>query len=186
VNGDIRNVTPQWMIDLGNTVNITAFSNMRDVRYMRSLNMRSEWLEIWIDEKIFTPIGVRDLTVKPIVFFGNSNDMGFPLAEFRLDMCKALKSKYSDFGFYGNAPNSDGNFNHSQEAEAAAYRNTKIAINVSHFEVEQYSSDMTKDQLIAYTTLFSEDEQAATGTSVKRVTPAPSSDEGLDFLDEQN
>jgi len=63
------------------------------------------------------------------------------LAEFRLDMCKALKSKYSDFGFYGNAPNSDGNFNHSQEAEASAYRNTKIAINISHFEVEQYSSD---------------------------------------------
>jgi hypothetical protein len=58
-----------------------------------------------------------------------------------------------------------------------------VYVTIEGHEFEQYSSDMTKDQLIAYTTLFSEDEQAATGTTVKRVTPAPSSDEGLDFLD---
>ena len=61
-----------------------------------------------------------------------------------------------------------------------------VYVTIEGEEFEQYSTDMTKDQLIAYTTLFSEDEQAATGTTVKRVTAAPSSDAGLDFLDEQN
>lgn len=61
-----------------------------------------------------------------------------------------------------------------------------VYVTIEGEEFEQYGSDMTKDQLIAYTTLFSEDEQAATGNSVKRVTPAPASDEGLDFLDEKN
>lgn len=58
-----------------------------------------------------------------------------------------------------------------------------IYVTIEGKEFEDYRSDMSKDQLIAYTTLFSEDEQVATATP-KRVTPAPSSEENdLDFLD---
>lgn len=59
-----------------------------------------------------------------------------------------------------------------------------VYVTIEGEEFEQYASDMSKDQLIAYTTLFSEDEQAATGTPVKRITAAPSSDSPLDFLNE--
>jgi len=67
----------------------------------------------------------------------------FPLSGFRLDMNNRLKREFPHtYGVYGNCwPNVNGNFNASQAQEAAAYRSVKVAISVSHFEEERYTSD---------------------------------------------
>lgn len=139
-NGDVRDTTPQWMINQGHDFNITLFTNMRDVRYMRSLGMESDWLEIGYDDRIYCPEGEVTRTY-PIVYFGN-NVHNFPMSALRRDMCHYLKREFpGQFGVYGMGPGADGNLNHSQPYEAAAYRFAKIAINVSHYEIERYTSD---------------------------------------------
>lgn len=140
-NGDIRHDTPLWMIEQANDYSVTTFSNMRDVKHLRSLGLNSEWLEIGYDQDIYNPVGPVNNNVKPIVFFGN-NVHSFPMSNYRTQMCMHLKMAFRDqFGVYGMQQGSDGNFNSSQYDEAAAYRNAKIAINLSHFEVEKYTSD---------------------------------------------
>ena len=42
-NGDIRNATPKWMLELD--VDVLAFSNQRDVDYARTSNRRAEFLQ---------------------------------------------------------------------------------------------------------------------------------------------
>lgn len=132
--GDCRDTIPQWMLDVSPYC-ITAFSNMRDVRSLPG----SEYLEIGYDPTIFNPEG-EATQVQPIVFFGNHYGNQFPMSQFRYDMVRTLQQR-PDFGVYGNYPGANGTFNHSQKAEAAAYRGAKIAINCSHYEIERYSSD---------------------------------------------
>jgi len=139
-NGDVRDTCPSWMISQGKLFSTTLFTNMRDVREMRQNGLESDWLEIGYDDKIYCPEGEITRTY-PIVFFGN-NAHRFPLSQLRTDMCNRLKRTFpGEFGVYGIGPGADGNLNHSQPYEAAAYRFAKIAINVSHYEIERYSSD---------------------------------------------
>ena len=137
-NGDMRDQCPPWMIEL--PVDVSCFTNMRDVYEMRAFGKRAEWLEIGYDPEIYHPDG-EVIRTYPIVFFGN-NAHRFPMSQFRQDMCFYLKRKFpGQFGVYGIHAGSDGNFNTSQHHESAAYRFAKIAINVSHYEIERYSSD---------------------------------------------
>ena len=57
--GDIRKDTPLWMANLSHYVDVTAFSNQRDVDYIRSNKQRAEFLQIGIDPEIFHPDGVQ-------------------------------------------------------------------------------------------------------------------------------
>lgn len=140
-NGDVRDTTPNWMIEMAEHISLTCFSNMRDVNYMRSLGYKSEWLECYVDTSIYNPIGKSLNGIAPIVYFGNSSG-NFPMSVFREQMCKELKKEYkNNFGLYGNGLNADRNLNYSQLQEAEAYRAAKIAINVSHYEIEKYTSD---------------------------------------------
>lgn len=139
--GDVRNSVPQWMYDVKS--DLTLFSNMRDVKEMRSKGFNSDYLEIGFNENIYCPEGIV-IPTKDIVFFGNNyGPKQFPLSKFRIDMVSFLQKRYGHkFGVYGSGwPNANGNFNHSQYDEAAAYRSAKIAINCSHYEIENYSSD---------------------------------------------
>lgn len=139
-NGDVRDQCPSWMISQGKLFSTTLFTNMRDVKEMRSNGLESDWLEIGYDDRIYCPEGEVTRTY-PIVFFGN-NAHRFPLSQLRTDMCNRLKRTFpGEFGVYGIHAGADGNLNHSQPYEAAAYRYAKIAINVSHYEIERYSSD---------------------------------------------
>jgi hypothetical protein len=139
-NGDVRDTCPPWMISIGKDVSVSLFTNMRDVHEMRSAWCKSAWLEIGYDQEIFRPEG-SGIPTKDIVFFGN-NAHSFPMSRFRVDMCNFMKRKFPDqFGVYGIGNGANGNFNHSQIEEAAAYRSSKIAINVSHYEIENYTSD---------------------------------------------
>jgi spore maturation protein CgeB len=141
--GDVREDIPTWMIELAPHIDNTLFSNMVDVKKMRALGFQSDYLEIGINEKIYTSEG-KKIKVEPIVFFGNNYGTGyFPMSEFRIKLVSWLKQVFgSRFGIYGNGYfSASGNFSNSQEDEAAAYRGSKMAVNVSHFEYERYSSD---------------------------------------------
>ncbi len=141
--GDIRHEIPSWMLELAPHIDNTLFSNMTDVRKMRDMGFNSDYLEIGIDETIYNPVG-KVITTEPIVFFGNNYGSGyFPMSEFRIKAVSHLQQNFkSNFGVYGNGFMwAAGNYNGSQSQEASAYRGSKMAINISHFECERYSSD---------------------------------------------
>lgn len=138
-NGDIRHHTPQWMIEMAFHVDKTLFSNGRDLKNV----VRGGYLEIGYDPEIYTPVGQVG-TCKEISFFGNNYGAGhFPLSSLRIEMNAMLQKYFGGmYGVYGNNwPNVSGNYNHSQAEEAKAYRATKIAINLSHFDEDSYTSD---------------------------------------------
>lgn len=139
--GDIRQDTPQWMIDIAPNC-ISAFSNMKDVKLMREIGMKAEYLEIGYDPEIYCPEGDR-IECPEIVFMANNYGDMFPLSTFRAAIVKTLKAQFKEkFAVYGNGwLQADGNLCHSQREEVKYYRGTKIAINCSHFKVERYSSD---------------------------------------------
>lgn len=138
-NGDIRHNTPQWMIDMAPHIDKTLFTNMRDAGNVHN----GGYLEIGYDPEIYKPKG-NAIQCKPIAFFGNNYGASmFPLSSFRIDMNLRLKREFPYlYGVYGNCwPNVNGNFNNSQAEEASAYRSVKVAISVSHFEEDRYTSD---------------------------------------------
>lgn len=138
-NGDIRHETPDWMKQMATVCDRTLFTNQRDARNVRN----GGYLEIGYDPEIYKPEGEK-IPCRPIAFFGNNYGQAqFPLSGMRLEMNHALQQRFwRNYGVYGtNWPNASGNFNHSQYEEAKAYRSVKVAINLSHFDEEQYTSD---------------------------------------------
>jgi hypothetical protein len=140
--GDMRNTTPDWMIDFSKYVTITAFSNQRDVDYCKSKGINSEFLQIGIDDRIFTPKG-QTIGVPKVIFLANNYGNQFPLGQFRREIVQACKGAFgNDFGVYGNGwQQGNGSFNHSQHEEAKAYRGAKVAISCSHYNSPRYTSD---------------------------------------------
>lgn len=140
--GDMRNSTPQWMNQFSHNVNITMFSNLRDVEYFKSVGINTGFLQQGIDTNIFTPIGDKANT-SDIVFLANNYANQFPLSGYRKEAIKLLQRKYGDrFKVYGNGwGENSGNVNNSQYEEAKVYRGCKIAISISHYNVDGYFSD---------------------------------------------
>lgn len=145
--GDVRHPIPTWYYGLGQHLDLTLFTNMTDVEQMRMDGFKSDWLELGFDPEIYNPNG-KILLSHPIVFMGNHYG-NFPLSQLRYDMVHTMKSIFlNKFGVYGNGwPQIDnqtrvsGNYNNSQRDEAAIYRASHIAINISHFDYKKYSSD---------------------------------------------
>ncbi len=139
--GDARQPTPQWFFDVGRLIDLTLFGNTEDIEVMQKAGLKADFLNISVDHTIYTPISKNP----KIVFMGNNYNGIFPLTQYRLDMCRFLKKEYgSDFQVYGMSyPNDLGAINimYNQEKEAEAYRNCKIAINCSHFDLGKYTSD---------------------------------------------
>ena len=138
-NGDIRDKTPQWMIDMAPYIDRTLFSNLRDAKNV----INGGYLEIGYDPEIYTPNGVA-YDLPDIGFFGNNyGSTKFPLSRMRIQMHNLLSKHYrTNYGVYGNNwITNKGNYNHSQAEEAKAYRGIKIAINLSHFDEPKYTSD---------------------------------------------
>jgi hypothetical protein len=141
--GDVRTPIPRWYYDIGKHIDYTCFTNMTDVEQMNKDGIPSKYLEIGFDPTIYKHDG-DVIPTKDIVFFGNNYGDGyFPLSSFRVQMCNYMRSVFGvRFGVYGNGWRiSNGDFNNSQIRESEAYRGSKIAINVSHFEYKRYSSD---------------------------------------------
>lgn len=138
-NGDIRDQTPRWMIEMSPYIDKTLFSNMRDVGNV----VNGGYLEIGYDPEIYTPVGNIG-TCREISFFGNNYGASqFPLSKLRIEMNTMIQKYFGQkYGVYGNNWfNAAGNYNHSQAEESKAYRATKIAINLSHYDEDTYSSD---------------------------------------------
>lgn len=138
-NGDIRDKTPQWMIEMAPFIDRTLFSNLRDAGNV----VNGGFLEIGYDPEIYTPIG-DSYNLPEIGFFGNNYGLNkFPLSRMRMQlnnlMQKHFRHKYAVYG--NNWINAKVNFNVSQAEEAKAYRGIKIGINLSHFDAPMYSSD---------------------------------------------
>jgi len=138
-NGDIRDKTPQWMIDMAPFIDRTLFSNLRDAKNV----VNGDYLEIGYDPEIYNPVG-DSFELPEIGFFGNNyGSTRFPLSRMRIQMHNLMQKHFrGKYGVYGNNwVNGNGNFNHSQAEEAKAYRGIKIGINLSHFDEPKYSSD---------------------------------------------
>jgi len=142
--GDMRNSTPEWMIRFAHNINITMFSNMRDVEYCKSIGINTGFLQQGIDTNIFTPTEETEYTSAPdIVFLANNYSNQFPLSGYRRDAINTLRAKYGNrFKVYGNGwGENSGNVNSSQYEESKVYRGCKIAISISHYNVDRYFSD---------------------------------------------
>lgn len=141
--GDARYPTPRWYYDVGKHIDLTLFSNEQDAIVLRENGVNAGFLQIGIDENIYTPIGKRK-NVCDIAFMANNYNGDFPLSNYRKETADILKRKYKNkFGLFGSGWNkiATGNLYSSQLDEAAVYRGSKIGINISHFDLERYSSD---------------------------------------------
>lgn len=145
---DYREPTPQWMVDIAPYV-ISAFTNENDVNYLTSLGHDAIFLQGGFDDTIYDPDGDYEVDALPhIVFMANNypqDEYSFPLSNFRIELVDALKERYGEqfkvYGFGWPGQNPLQSFMHREAKEAASYRSAKIAINLSHFETERYTSD---------------------------------------------
>jgi glycosyltransferase involved in cell wall biosynthesis len=140
--GDVRQPIPKWYIDLAPYVT-TLFTNNHDVQVFKKMGFDSHYFQIGYNEHYYNNEIPKLKTAPEIVFLGNNYNKTFPLGQFRKEMVDRLRKKYRGrFGVYGNGwGNGIPSLNHDQYTEGRVYRGCKIAINLSHFNLDQYSSD---------------------------------------------
>ena len=148
--GDVRQPLPEWYIETGRLVDLTLFTNTNDVYYCRERGIKSDYLQIGYNDKIYNELLSESyLTIKSadIVFMANHYPFSkFPLSNERLNTAKSLTNRYGDdFKLYGTGWSSEfqniESLMYKQHLEADAYRLSKVAINLSHFNLSRYSSD---------------------------------------------
>jgi hypothetical protein len=137
-NGDVRQPIPRWYHDLAPYVT-TLFSNKTDSDLFKSLGFKSEYFQVGYNVEFYNTTGTK-IAGPEIVFMGNNYSGMFPLSGLRIEMVELLTKRYGNrFGVFGNGWKGSKWLN--QHDEAAIYRNCKIAINLSHFDLKRYSSD---------------------------------------------
>lgn len=140
--GDVRQPTPSWFLPFGKEIDCTLFTNETDVNYCKKHGVNADFLQIGYDETIYYPSNQKKEL--DIVFMGNNYTNLFPLSAQRIEMVSRLKKRYGKrFHVFGNnwGKFADGNLNHSQHEEAKVYRKSRLAINLSHYDLPRYSSD---------------------------------------------
>ena len=135
-SGDMRKGTPTWYFNTG--ANLTLFTNEQDVQNLRKRGLKSDFLQIGIDPKVFN-IHNQDREKREVVFQANNYGNQFPLGRERTLIAQNLvNSGYTAIGSYqGSVFSLNGN----QLEESIVYNNSKIAINHSHFNEDRYTSD---------------------------------------------
>lgn len=144
INGDAREITPPFMLDLGEVIQMTCFSNERDVKNCRDYGINAEFLAYGIDPLRYNKHNVIMSDIPEIVFFANHySDHQFPLSHFRRNIVESMYSEFGDrFGVWGTGwTNARGNLNGDQLRESIIYNNSKIALSISHFNYPRYCSD---------------------------------------------
>lgn len=143
-NGDIRNETPSWGIELGKIIQLTTYSNMRDVYNTREHGIKSDFLQIGIETERYNKWG-EEFAVPEIVFMANNYNGIYPLSKERAEIANVLRQQFgSRFGLYGQGWGiSNGNLMSDQKLESKYYNNSKIAISHNHFSEERFTSDRT-------------------------------------------
>ncbi len=142
--GDVREPIADYCHKYADVVDLTLFCNEDDVQIFRALGHKADFLDIGYDPNVFGVCGPIS-TPKDVVFFGNNYINRFPLSQSRIKMVEMLSSlpKCIDVGIYGKnwGDASVADLSNNTFEEAAIYRNSKIAINYSHFDRTNYSSD---------------------------------------------
>lgn len=137
-NGDVTHIFPKWHFDLGPYCT-TLFNNTDWVDIMTKRGFQAKFFQIGFDHNIYKPQGRIDST-PPVVFMGNNHGNKFPLSKLRGEMVERF-SKYDWFQVYGRGWKGEIDLNYKQEKEASIYRGAKIAINLSHMDLNRYTSD---------------------------------------------
>lgn len=140
--GDVRE-NIDWYIKLAPYMNVTLFTNLTDVKKLQLKGLKSDFLQVSVDDAIYKPNG-KYIDFAPFVFFGNNYKDSFPLSDYRYKIVTQLKRKYGNqFAIFGNGWGGieSGNLNYQQEKEAMILRGAKIALSISHFNYERYFSD---------------------------------------------
>lgn len=142
--GDVRQPLPRWYIDMAPHVT-TLFTNLHDAEHLQALGYDAHYFPVGFNEENYLPDQPIDPTVPEIVFMGNNFNDAYPLGKLRGEMVDRLRQVYgSRFGLYGSGWPAwfvNENVNYRQMREAQIYKSTKIAINLSHFNLKRYSSD---------------------------------------------
>lgn len=139
--GDVRHNLPPHYLDSGRCINLSCFSNMRDVRTAREVGLNSEWVELGYDSDKYKSWDVPAST-EVVAHFNHYGDGYFPESKYRREAVEKLQAHFGNiFGVFGNFPGARNNFNHSQIDESKNYCGAKIAISISHFCIEKYASD---------------------------------------------
>lgn len=143
-SGDIRHVTEAFYLEYGRNMQLTTFSNQRDVDYCLKNGVNADFLQIGYDPDIFRPLGIPKNEKDSIVALFNNYAGQFELSNWREEIVMNLLNRYpGKFSVYGNGWNNreSGNFNHSQHEENVKLNHAKIVLNVSHFNADRYTSD---------------------------------------------
>ena len=142
-DGDIRNNLAAWKAPFARCCDVTAFSNERDIAKFKA--GRAEFLQIGIDPEVFKKWD--KINSKSIVFMGNDYGSQFPLGSLRREAVLSLNRR-TDFASYGNYKGSSGNLNAdpnnpfiNQSHESKIYSSCKIAVSISHYKTDRYTSD---------------------------------------------
>lgn len=136
---------PKWMYELAPAVDLSGFTNEKDVKDFRDRGYSAEFIQSGFDDEVFRPDG--DVIDHPeIVFIGNNyknEGYDFAMGDYRIEMVNFLMGHYGEnFGVYGFGwTNPLNNFMYREAKESRCYRSCKIAINLSHYEIDRYSSD---------------------------------------------
>ena len=133
--GDVRSPIPQWYKSLAPYLDATLFSNGNDVAEFKRLGLRAEFLNIGFEEKDYNLDGNK--IASGVIFMGNNYGGQFPLSNFRAEMVRQIPT----IQVYGNGWGRSQDLNSDPVTEASIYRGCQIAINLSHFDYDRYSSD---------------------------------------------
>ena len=137
-SGDVRQPLPEWFKIIGKEIDLSLFSNYSDVEEMKIAGCNAYFMPAGFNPEFYYPAQKHD-----IVFFANNYKTAFPLSPLRDRIGTLLKEKYgSRFGLYGGGwDNADGNLFNNPQKESEILRHSKIAINLSQFNLKRYSSD---------------------------------------------
>lgn len=139
--GDVRQPLPQWYVDVAPYCT-TLFTNNTDVEYLKGLGYDAVYFQTGYNVEFYKADGDKNENAPEIVFMGNHYPNTFPLSQFRYDMVTFLQREYGKrFQVYGRGYPGAIDLMFKQMEEGKAYRSAKIAINCSHFNLKQYSSD---------------------------------------------
>lgn len=140
--GDVREDLTAYT-QIGSHV-ITLFTNMTDVKRMRDLGFRSDYLQVGYDHRYYMDLKLERLN--NIAYCANYYpESNFPLTKYRYECVKALKVHFPEnFNLYGNKwehadIKSQGKADNT--LEAILYNRSLMALSVSHFNYSRYFSD---------------------------------------------
>lgn len=139
--GDVREDI-EWFKEYAPYFTHTLFTNKTDVESLRAEGLRSDFLQVGFQDRIYKKEG-EFASCPDIVFMANNYTNRFPMSQYRKDIADLLKISYPDsFGLFGTGwgPHIK-NYNSLPNHEAAMYRSAKIGISISHFDYERYHSD---------------------------------------------